>query len=280
MTTPCTKIIFTDLDGTLLDHETYQWKSASEALEAAQKRNIPIVPCTSKTLSECFAIQQQLGITGPLIYENGAGVALPKEQFKRQPPSSKLEQSDHWICNFSTDYDHIRDTLANIKKYGRYVFKGFGDMSVGDVSDTTGLSVEKARQAKDRRHSEPIIWLDDAKTFNHFHNDIRKAGLSLVRGGRFIHVLNKCDKGQTLKWVAKQYARSGLRPQVIALGDSPNDIPMLQAADIAIIVKNPQRGELAYTQTEGQTLIRTEAVGPAGWNESILKLINKDPSNG
>ena len=154
-------------------------------------------------------------------------------------------------------------------------------MNDNEVAEATGLSTERAAHAKKRLHTEPLIWLDDAKSFNRFHKDIEEAGLNLVRGGRFIHVLENVDKGKTMQWLAKQFFLGAEQlPHIIALGDSPNDIPMLQAANTAVIVKNPSRGALEYTVPENQTLIRTDESAPAGWNTAILSLLSKELTHG
>ncbi|MCH6574886.1 MAG: HAD hydrolase family protein, partial [Bacteroidetes bacterium] len=36
-------VIFSDLDGTLLDHDTYSFQAASEAIELIKSKNIPLV---------------------------------------------------------------------------------------------------------------------------------------------------------------------------------------------------------------------------------------------
>ena len=268
------KLIFTDLDGTLLDHDTYDWLPASEALTLAKNLSIPVIPCTSKTLSECVALQSQLKLSGPAIFESGAGIALPKNEFDRPQKHLRLELSQHWICGFGVDYDSICEKLKYITKYGRFVFKGFSDMTVAEVASTTSMPEEKAILAKKRLFSEPIIWLDDAKSFNRFHKEIREAELSLTRGGRFIHVLGACDKGKAVDWLARRYDPTGrLGTWTIALGDSPNDVPMLQIANIAVIVKHPHRGALEYTSPNKQRLIRTTLTGPAGWNEAVVALL-------
>lgn len=281
MNTNRVKLIFTDLDGTLLDHDTYEWQAANEAIELANELQIPIIPTTSKTLSECIALQAQLKLNGPVIYENGAGVALPKNQFDRPSNRLRMELSNHWVCGFSADYETIRKKVLDIKKYGHYVFKGFGDMTPKEIGEATDLPEERAALSKKRLHTEPILWLDDAKSFNHFHKDIREAGLSLTRGGRFVHVLEACDKGRTMEWLTKRYDPTGKKGTwTIALGDSPNDIPMLQAADVAVIVKNPHRGALEYSVEGKQRLIRTEQPGPVGWNAAVLKLLTEEPVHG
>ncbi|MFQ5696467.1 MAG: mannosyl-3-phosphoglycerate phosphatase, partial [Terriglobia bacterium] len=45
-------IVFTDLDATLLDHQTYSWAAAEPALRRLRLLGIPLVFCTSKTRAE------------------------------------------------------------------------------------------------------------------------------------------------------------------------------------------------------------------------------------
>ena len=47
-----TFILFTDLDGTLLDGRTYSFEKAKPALEAIQRLRIPLVFVSSKTRGE------------------------------------------------------------------------------------------------------------------------------------------------------------------------------------------------------------------------------------
>ena len=60
-------VIFTDLDGTLLDGNTYAFDAATEALDAARSHQIPVVLVSSKTRAEmshsnsCFESQKYLG---------------------------------------------------------------------------------------------------------------------------------------------------------------------------------------------------------------------------
>ena len=47
-------VVFTDLDGTLMDHDSYDVAPAKPALDALAARSIPVVPVTSKTRAEPF----------------------------------------------------------------------------------------------------------------------------------------------------------------------------------------------------------------------------------
>ena len=64
-------IVFTDLDGTLLDHETYDHSPALPALAALAARDIPVIPVTSKTSDELRPLMADIGLEGGFIAENG-----------------------------------------------------------------------------------------------------------------------------------------------------------------------------------------------------------------
>ena len=42
-------VIYTDLDGTLLDHDTYSANEAKEILGKLSASQVPVIPATSKT---------------------------------------------------------------------------------------------------------------------------------------------------------------------------------------------------------------------------------------
>ena len=74
-------IVFTDLDGTLLDAQNYSFKAAEKALHFLKQSGIPIIPCTSKTYLEVLKIRKQIQINDPFIVENGSAVFFEKNFF-------------------------------------------------------------------------------------------------------------------------------------------------------------------------------------------------------
>jgi len=54
-------VVFTDLDGTLLDEETYSWEAAEPALAMLRERGIPWVMVTSKTRAEVEVLRERMG---------------------------------------------------------------------------------------------------------------------------------------------------------------------------------------------------------------------------
>ena len=76
-----------------------------------------------------------------------------------------------------------------------------------------------------------------------------------------------------MSWLVSCLYPAGAMPRVIALGDSGNDIAMLAAADIGVVVRSAHHAPPEISSPKGD-LVLTEQYGPAGWNETLLKLLN------
>ena len=70
-------VIFSDLDGTLLDHNTYSFDAAKQALESIEDKEIPLILCTSKTRGEIEYYRELINNKHPFISENGGGIYIP-----------------------------------------------------------------------------------------------------------------------------------------------------------------------------------------------------------
>jgi mannosyl-3-phosphoglycerate phosphatase len=260
-------VVFTDLDGTLLDHQTYDWAPARPALRRLRALGCPVVPVTSKTLSEAADLLPRLQLWGPVIVEGGAGICLPQG-------SPGDPTGPRWRIRYrSPPYGAIRAGLGALRRGGGYAFTGFGDMAAVEVAQLTGLSLAGAIRARARLASEPILWRDSSARLAAFRRNLANRGLALERGGRFLHVAGLgADKGSAVRELVAHWLRTqGWNGTTVALGDSPNDMALLRAADIAVVVRNPA---VAPIPLPGHRRTwRTREVGPAGWNEAIEQIL-------
>ncbi|MBK6996229.1 MAG: HAD-IIB family hydrolase [Lewinellaceae bacterium] len=78
-------IVFSDLDGTYIDHHSYSPEGSAAALKELQNRAWPLVFCSSKTFAEQVFLQQQLGLYAPFILENGSAVAILRDILQHLP---------------------------------------------------------------------------------------------------------------------------------------------------------------------------------------------------
>lgn len=261
-------MIFTDLDGTLLDHHSYSYLAAMDALRRINDRKIPLIFCSSKTNAEVSELRESMGNTAPYVVENGGAVIVPAGYF------SGYGENDH-VEVFGLRYNEILNILANLRKGKQYSFRGFFDISTRELMESTGLTTDQAERAKLRLCSEPILWESEEKDLEEFQNKLEKYGLRLIRGGRFYHVMGQNDKAAGVQWLMDRYRNDHLGTEFItvALGDSANDQAMLEAADISVVI-TPVTGEAIKLEACG-SVIYPDKTGPEGWNEAIHQILDQ-----
>ena len=86
-------LIFTDLDGTLLDHENYSFGANKKMISTIINNKNEIIFNTSKTFSECKKLLKELKLSNmPFSTENGAVIYFPKIRFNKIKNSSSFEK--------------------------------------------------------------------------------------------------------------------------------------------------------------------------------------------
>ncbi|MGL4370287.1 MAG: HAD-IIB family hydrolase [Spirochaetota bacterium] len=263
-------IIFTDLDGSLLDHETYSCEQAAPALSQIRDKNIPLIFCTSKTKDETLHIQNVLGIRSPFIVENGGGVFIPKGYFSLDiHPTRSSQHFD--IFDIGTSYPHLTDFLCEFAHETGYPIKGFASMDTAEIADLTGLDIDRARLVQYRSYDEPFI-IDgpDRQIIDELSRKASVRGFTVTQGGRFHHITGGNDKGKAVALLIDFFKKQYADIFTIALGDGINDLPMLRIADKAVLVRS------RHTAPDISTIhgcIATEQYGPEGWNTAVRALL-------
>jgi mannosyl-3-phosphoglycerate phosphatase len=255
-------IVFSDLDGTLLDHDTYSWDAARPALALMKERGIPLILASSKTAAEIADLRAEMSFSDcPAIVENGAGI---------------LEPGGDSVANDAVVHAKLIAVLDEMPLRLRENFSGFSDWTVNKVASRTGLSREAAAKAARRCFSEPGLWSGTGEDRVDFEARLAGKGVTARQGGRYLTLSFGTTKADRMREIAARYASGGDTPYMVALGDAPNDVEMLETADMGVIVANPHAAPLP--ELDGESIghiIRTEKPGPQGWNESVLRIIEE-----
>ncbi|MGJ8697423.1 MAG: HAD-IIB family hydrolase [Verrucomicrobiaceae bacterium] len=244
-------LVVTDLDGTLLNHDDYGFEEVLPVLERLAALKVPVVANTSKTRAEWMAMRGRFANEEAFVVENGSAVIL------RDGETRVLGERREVIFDFLNEMG------------GTFDFTGFQELGLEGVMRETGLGEEDARLAGEREFSEPLVWRGTEEEKLRFCEEVKRRGLRTLEGGRFLHVLGRTDKGRALEVLREVYEPES----VIVLGDSPNDVAMLERADIGVVIASPKGGRLEVPM--GKRLIRSKGEGPEGWAEVMNDLLDE-----
>jgi mannosyl-3-phosphoglycerate phosphatase len=266
-------MVISDLDGTLLDLETYSSTAADPALGALKKKRACLVFASSKTRAELEPIRSRLGHDGPFIVENGGALCVPVGFF-RVPLEGAICRDGYEIIVFGTSYVTLRTALKEMASMLGIEIKGFGDMAIEEVAERTGLTHHEAILAKQREYDEPFV-LGNAALIESVCREATARGLTCTRGGRFYHLLGPNDKGTACRFLIqccrRQLAASQGHLYTIGIGDSANDMPMLAAVDQPILVQRPDGSYDPSVYLPH--IVHAQGIGPVGWNAAVLALL-------
>jgi mannosyl-3-phosphoglycerate phosphatase len=253
-------VIVTDLDGTLLDHDTYTFAGAAGALSAIRDTGTRLVLCSSKTRAEMECWREWLGVRDPYIVENGGAVVWDPGCFP----------GDDTAIELGTAYPELRRVLAEAAGASRATVRGFGDMTVPEVAELCSIPEFEARLAKDRQWDEPFVLV--AGDPDRLAAEIASRGLHTTRGGRFFHILGNNDKGEAVRRLISKFTESGENVETLGLGDGLNDASFLKQVDAAVLIPSPQ---LAALRKRVPRAAVAHAGGSSGWNRAVIAWIGR-----
>lgn len=266
-------LVFSDVDGTLQDSHTGEWQAAAPWLARLREHHVPLILCSSKTAAEMLAIQQLFGLEGlPFIAENGAVIQLDARWQDNERYPRIIQGSSH---------DEIARVLQQLRHRNGYKFTAFSELDEQVLSEVTGLTPAQASLARLHEASETLIWRDSDEQMAAFADALADLGLLFVQGARFWHVLDeRGGKDQAVNWLTRQYHHAdGKRPTTLGLGDGPNDVPLLDNVDFAVVVKGLNRQKLQLREDTPERVFHTTLEGSAGWREGMDYMLDSGDSS-
>lgn len=254
-------IVFSDLDGCLLNKHDYDWRAARPAMERLQELEIPVVLSSSKTAAEISDLAETLPlIAAPFIAENGGTIDWGPWAKEGEPA---IEQSE-------IDRDVILTILAKLRDEFQLQFRSFHDLGLEGVMTATDLNQQAAQRALQRHSTEPLLWDDTPENIKLFATELNGHGLVLTKGGRFWHVSGPTTKGRAMARVHQRF--SATESMSVAIGDSPIDQSMLDIADVPVGITVAGKINVTIDRSRG---IVPEQEGSAGWNEALTAILNR-----
>lgn len=208
-----------------------------------RRESIITVPVSSKTAAEI----EHFGLAGPAVGEGGAVLLAPTAELEVVGPLRS----------------EVVRGLAKFRAAGWKV-RGMSEMTAKEVCRLTGLDGDQALRAMDRLASEPFVFEQPPPGgLARVDRAVCGLGLAVTRGGRFWHLAGRgIDKGSAVNTVLGRLDPDR-RALVGAVGDAWNDLPMLDRADLGVLLGRAVADLDVPTAVE-----RIPLAGPAGFLEA------------
>ncbi|MEW6334031.1 MAG: HAD-IIB family hydrolase [Thermodesulfobacteriota bacterium] len=263
-------MIFTDLDGSLLNHEDYSYAEAAPSLDRIRRSGIPLIVTTSKTRREVEPLLRELGLKEPIIVENGGGIFFPRGYGNLIIEKGEAKEG-YTVIVMGETYSRVRECIEKIRV--RFGVRGFGDMTPAEIAGLTGLPLEKAVLARQREYTEPFV-MEQPDEIGLLCDVAREEGLNVTRGGRFYHLMGMGQgKGKAVRLVCEIFRRNTAEEWIsIGLGDSENDLEMFEQVDIPVLIPRPEKGHLDIDMAG---MVRAGETGARGWNDAVMRLLDR-----
>lgn len=198
------RLVMADVDGTLTDEDGSQNPAADEAVRQLEQCGITVGFVSGRHLSNLEELAQRLGISGPIIAENG-GVA------KLQPDGEML--------NLGYSREPALRELNRLKQ----LFPG----------------AIREREDNAERFIDVVFFID-----NIAHEVVREqlGDIQYYDSGYVLHLMERgISKGRTLLRLLSEIGYHDLSPtETVVIGDSPTDISLFELFPYSVLIPNPR----------------------------------------
>jgi hydroxymethylpyrimidine pyrophosphatase-like HAD family hydrolase len=234
------RLIATDIDGTLIRYGGQASERTLAALRAAEAAGIAIVLVTGRAPRTARVVAEELGVHGPAICANGALVVdLPDVRVLRdirmdgalatQLVDDLSAAIPGIVFAWERGLDWGRDEAWPLLAVGPAARKLSGGV-IGPVGAEVAKGVSKLMCYVSGANPDAVVQRVDEVLAN-------RAEVTTATSPPLAEITAKGhDKREALEWLC---ARLGVaREDVLAIGDGPNDLPMLRWAGRGIAMGN------------------------------------------
>lgn len=264
-------IIFTGIDGVLLNAENNNNEPVLTRLAWLKAKHIPVIPVTHKTREEVETVRRQMNLSDPFIVEDGSGVFIPLNDGQFELPQGEQVGNYH-LLQLGCSYVMARAGLKAIAQSLGRPLKGFGDWSVEQLNTLTGLPAAAAHRAKAREFTEMFktpknIPIDKLRQAAH------EMGFQVVVSDRFSHLIGiEAGQGRAVRRLTQLYQAAlpeDVHLTTVGFGENPDDLGMLESVEIPIIVPGLKGCHSGLAERNWQV---APAPGSQGWAMAVEKI--------
>jgi len=281
MSAPRTQyLVFTGLDGFVLDPEKPRLQDVQPALNLLHTLKIPLIITTDRTPEKVFPLLDSIGQSNPFIAESGAVIFIPENALKVQYTFQKTVRG-YRVIQFGIERDVLLQKVAEIREKTGIGITALTEVHPDksrrekDAATRKSLTVSRMQSARHREYSAPVILEGDAKTSEALSEALENMNMRLNQREDYFIVTGDYDKGTAVRFLVQLYREEFPDKEIktIGLGENYLDTPMLHAVDQPVLIRN-LNGKFD-SQVGRRGLKFTCNPGPVGWNDAVISLLSE-----
>ncbi len=232
------KIVFSDIDGTLLNSEHKVSKRTKEKINSLVQKGIDFILVSARMPSGVENIQNQLSIKCPIICYSG-GLILDEDKNILQSTAMRKNQAVEIKEYINNNYKGVS---VSIYSFDDWIVDDCDDPWVRGESNIVEICPHKMdfKLALDNQSVHKIMCMGDADLIDKVEKDLSKkyTDFNISKSKpTYLEILPKLTlKSNAIKTICE--AKNISRDETIAFGDSFNDIDMLQYVGKGIAMGN------------------------------------------
>lgn len=231
------KLIALDLDGTIVGRDLAISQRCKAAIRSAEESGVRVTIASGRMLKSTLRYARELGVRTPIICYQGAMTADPvtgEIMWHRPVP---LDLAHEVVSTFKSKNVHV-NVYVNDELYVDHITR--------EVERYAKLSIVEAHAVGDLLaflRSEPtkIVAIGDMPVIDALTETLEQhydSRLYITKSfPTYLEVAHRdCSKGQALARLAGNLGIA--REEIIAIGDNPNDLDMIQWAGLGVAMGN------------------------------------------
>jgi len=245
--------VFTAVDGTLLDFDTFRCEASGPMVRRFLAASIPVIPVSAMTLDEIEPIARELGLRHAMIIEAGGAIARWKE--------------GEWeIEACGPAADTLLDVICEIEERTGAELTVYSVLPEAEAARLSGRSGSMLQLSTIRRFSEPFIV--EKGSIDAVIKAAESLGFSVRNGRRFHHLCRREDEGDAFTRLRNELGCD----VAIAVGGSALDASFLSRAEIPVVVPRPDGQPDPGLLEQVPHALVAPAPGSAGWATALSEV--------
>lgn len=231
------RLVALDVDGTLVDTDMVVSPRVRAAIDAAQAQGVILTLATGRGPRSIAPFVQDLGFSAPQIcYQGGLVYDVVQAQILHRAtlPAALVHEAIAWAQRAQVDISVYIDGQVYLEslRHPRAFYDRWFGLPIHQVPDLAAVVTHDP---------EKVLFTAEPPAADEIHQALtRHFGdrLQVVRTHElFVELVpNGSSKGQALAWLAQRYSID--RQQVMAVGDSENDLSMVAWAGLGVAMGN------------------------------------------